>query len=54
MNSSLRKGCRNLEKSDEQQKPEQSSYQSGCITLIVFSKQKRIKLMKSSMLQSDI
>ena len=39
-------GRRTIEKNDEQQKSEHSSYQSHCYSPIAFSKQKRIKLMK--------
>ena len=42
-----------IEKSDEEQKSEHSSDQSDCYSSIVFSKQKRMKLMKGNMLLSD-
>ena len=53
MNPSKRKSRRSIEKSDEEQKSEHSSDQSDCSSYIVFSKQKRMKLMKGNMLQSD-
>ena len=53
MNPSKRRSRRSIEKSDEEQKSEHSSDQSDCYSSIVFSKQKRMKLMKGNMLQSD-
>ena len=52
MNSSIRMR-KSIEKSDEEQKSEHSSDRNDCYSAIVFSKQKRIKLMKENMLQSD-
>ena len=52
MNPSKRRS-RSIEKSDEQQKAEHSSDQSDCYSSIGFPKQKRMKLMKGNMLQSD-
>ena len=43
----------NIEKMVEQQKWEQSSDQRDCYSSIVFPKQKRMKLMKGNMIQSD-
>ena len=48
-----RRSRRSIEKSDEEQKYEHSSDQSDCSSYIVFPKQKRMKLMKGNMLQSD-
>ena len=53
MNPSKRRSRRSIEKSDEEQKSEHSSDQSDCSSYIVFPKQKRMKLMKGNMLQSD-
>ena len=53
MNPRKRRSRRSIEKSDEEQKSEHSSYQSDCYSSIVFPKQKRMKLMKGKMLQSD-
>ena len=53
MNPSKRRSRRSIEKSDEEQKSEHSEDQSDCSSYIVFPKQKRMKLMKGNMLQSD-
>ena len=53
VNPSKRRSRRSIEKSDEEQKSEHSSDQSDCYSSIVFPKQKRMKLMKGNMLQSD-
>ena len=53
MNPSKRRSRRSIEKSDEEQKSEHSSDQSDCYSSIVFPKQKRMKLMKGNILQSD-
>ena len=54
MNPSKRRSRRSIEKSNEEQKSEHSSDQSDCYSsYIVFPKQKRMKLMKGNMLQSD-
>ena len=53
MNPSKRRSRRSIEKSDEEQKSKHSSDQSDCYSYIVFPKQKRMKLMKGNMLQSD-
>ena len=53
MNPSKRRSRRSIEKSDEEQKSEHSEDQSDFYSSIVFSKQKRMKLMKGNILQSD-
>ena len=53
MNPSKKRSRRSIEKSDEQQKSGQSSIQRDRYSAIFFSKQKRMKLMKGNMLQSD-
>ena len=54
MNPSKRRSRRSIEKSDDEQKSEHSEDQSHCYSsYIVFPKQKRMKLMKGNILQSD-
>ena len=52
MNPSKR-SSRSIEKGDVKQKSEHSSDQSDCYSSIVFSKQKRMKLMNGKMFQSE-
>ena len=49
----MKRGRRSIVKSYQQQKPEQSSDRSHCYSSIPFSKQKRVKLMKVNLLQTD-
>ena len=53
MNPSKKRGRRSIEKSDGLQKSDQSEDQTHCFSTIAFSKQKRMKIMKGNMLQSD-